>query len=174
MALFKKKQKDIVVEALKEKKLTKKEKYNKGLKFSRESFTKKFLKLATRHRKIDEEYFKDLEEVLIMSDVGVQFSLDLISKLKTEYKIKNYKNPKDMNKLIFDFLFKQYTKGKQNINQLNINKGELNIFLIAGVNGVGKTTTIGKLTKRLIDKGNKVSLAAGDTFRAGAVAQLQI
>lgn len=174
MALFKKKQNDIVIEAIKVSSLSKEDKYNLGLKKSRESFTKKFLKLATRHRTIDEDYFKDLEEVLIMADVGVQFSLSLIEKLKAEVKLKNLDNPEDMNQLIFDFLFKNYTEGNEELSKLNITDGELNVILVTGVNGVGKTTSIGKLTKRLMDEGKTVSLAAADTFRAGAVAQLQV
>lgn len=174
MGLFKKKNEDIIVKALKETKTTKQEKYEKGLKNSRESFTKKFLKLATRHRVIDEKYFQDLEEVLIMADVEVQFSLNLLKKLKEEVKLKNLKDPSKMNELIFEYLFKQYTDGKGSVNKLSIVQNELNIILITGVNGVGKTTSIGKITNKLVNDGYKVSLAAADTFRAGAVAQLKV
>ncbi len=176
MAFFrrKKKEQDIVKETIKEKKQSKEEKYSKGLKTSRESFTKKILKLATKGRKINEEYFKELEETLIMADIGVQYTIELIEKLKTETKIKKLTEAEDVNKLIFEFLFKNYTNGEKELNKLNIVKGELNVILITGVNGVGKTTTIGKLTKKLLDEGYEVSLAAGDTFRAGAVAQLQV
>lgn len=175
MALFKSRKKnDIVVKALQESKKTKSEKYETGLKTSRDSFTKKILKLATKHRNINEEYFKDLEEVLIMADVGVSFTMDLIEKLKTETKIKNITDSKKMNKLIFDFLFKTYSNGKEGISKINIIDGELNVILVMGVNGVGKTTTIGKLAKIFVDQGKEVSLAAADTFRAGAVAQLEV
>ncbi len=154
--------------------LRKSEKYKKGLKLAKESFTKKIKKLATRHRQVDEEYFKDLEETLIMADVGIQFTIELIKQLKSEVKIKGLKEPELMNDLIFDFLFKNYTNGNENLNKLNITKGELNVILVTGVNGVGKTTTIGKLAKKLVDEGYDVALAAGDTFRAGAVAQLGV
>lgn len=175
MGLFrKKKDKDIVKEALKERKLTKSEKYEKGLKTSREGFGKKFLRLATKYRKVNEDYFKELEEVFIMADIGVQFTMDLIKKLKDESKIKNITDTDEINKLIIEFLHKQYTLGNEEIHKLNIKDGELNVILVMGVNGVGKTTTIGKLTKRLMDQGKVVALAAGDTFRAGAVAQLQV
>lgn len=175
MALFKKKkQKDIVIDAVKESRLTKHEKYQKGLKSSRDSFAKKILKLATKHRKVNEDYFAELEEILIMSDIGVQFTMDLISKMKDESKIKNITEVSQINDLIINFLVKQYTSGIDGVNKLNIVDGELNIILVMGVNGVGKTTTIGKLTHRLISEGKKVALAAGDTFRAGAVAQLQV
>ncbi len=176
MGLFKKnkKNKDIVKQAIEDSVLTKSEKYEKGLKISRESFAKKILKLATKHRKINEEYFKELEELLIMADVGVKFSLNLISKIKTEVKIKNITESEKINELIFKLLFENYSNGKNNSAQLNLSENELNIILIMGVNGVGKTTTIGKLVKYFISKEKKVSLAAADTFRAGAVKQLQI
>ncbi len=175
MALFKKKkQTDIVKEAIQETKLTKSEKYKKGLKTSREGFAKKILKLATKHRKVNEEYFQELEEIFIMADIGVQFTMDLIKKLKEESKVKNIQEVEEVNKLIVDYLTKQYTSGMEGIHKLNLVDGELNVILVMGVNGVGKTTTIGKLTRRLLDEGKKVALAAGDTFRAGAVAQLQV
>ncbi len=175
MALFKKKkQTDIVKEAIQETKLTKSEKYKKGLKTSREGFAKKILKLATKHRKVNEEYFQELEEIFIMADIGVQFTMDLIKKLKEESKVKNIQEVEDVNKLITEYLTKQYTLGMEGIHKLNLVEGELNVILVMGVNGVGKTTTIGKLTRRLLDEGKKVALAAGDTFRAGAVAQLQV
>ncbi len=175
MALFKKKkQTDIVKDAFQEKKLTKHEKYHKGLKTSREGFGKKFLKLATKYRQVNEDYFQELEEVFIMADIGVQFTMDLIKKLKEESKVKNITETEDINKLIVEFLTKQYTAGMEGIHKLDLVEGELNVILVMGVNGVGKTTTIGKLTRRLMDEGKTVALAAADTFRAGAVAQLQV
>ncbi len=175
MALFKKKkQEDIVKETIKEVKLSKSEKYDKGLKATRESFFKKIKKLATKHRKVDEEYFAELEELFIMADIGVQFTMDLLEKLKAEAKLIKDATPEDINKIIVEYLTKQYTKGMENIQRLNLKDGELNIILVIGVNGVGKTTTIGKLTKRLMDEGKTVALAAADTFRAGAVAQLKV
>ncbi len=176
MALFKKKnkQQDIVKEAITETKLSKSEKYNKGLKTSREGFAKKFLKLATKHRKVNEDYFTDLEEIFIMADIGVQFTMDLIKKLKEESKVKNIQDTEEINKLIVEYLTKQYTLGMEGIHKLDLKDDQLNIILVMGVNGVGKTTTIGKLTNRLMEEGKTVSLAAADTFRAGAVAQLQV
>ncbi len=175
MALFKKnKQTDVVKSAIQETKLSKHEKYVKGLKTSREGFTKKILKLATKHRKVNEDYFADLEEIFVMADIGIQFTMDLIKKLKEESKVKNITEVEDINKLIADYLVEQYTLGMEGIHKLDLVDGELNIILVMGVNGVGKTTTIGKLTKRLLDEGKTVALAAGDTFRAGAVAQLQV
>lgn len=178
MAFFRRKkkdkEKDIVKETIEEKKISKEEKYSKGLKKTKESFVKKIRKLATSRREIDENYFKDLEETLIMADIGVQYSIELVAKLKSEVKLKNLKDAEKINELIFKFLFENYTNGDEELNKLNIIKGELNVILVTGVNGVGKTTTIGKLTKNLMEQGYSVSLAAADTFRAGAVAQLQV
>lgn len=176
MAFFKRKKKeqDIVKEAIAEKKLSKEEKYSKGLKESKESFIKKIRKLATSRREIDEEYFKKLEETLIMADIGVQYSIDLTNKIKSEVKLKNIKEPNEINELVFKLMFENYTNGDESLNKLNIIKDELNIILVTGVNGVGKTTTIGKLTKQLLEDGYSVSLAAADTFRAGAVDQLKV
>ncbi|BDU67512.1 MAG: signal recognition particle receptor FtsY [Candidatus Tyloplasma litorale] len=174
MGIFKKKNTDEVVSAIKKAKLSKSEKYNKGLKTSRENFTRRFLKLATKYRKVNSEYFVELEELLIMADVGVQFTMSLINSLKEEAKLKNIQDPIKMNELIFNFLFKQYSNKKNESVELNLIDNELNVILVMGVNGVGKTTTIGKLTKRLKDEGKNVVLAAADTFRAGAVAQLKI
>ncbi len=175
MSLFKKnKQKDFVKEAIQETKLTKSEKYSKGLKTSREGFGKKFLKLATKHRKVNEDYFNELEEIFIMADIGVNFTMDLIKKLKEESKVKNIQDTEEINKLIVEYLTKQYTLGMEDIHKLDLKDDQLNVILVMGVNGVGKTTTIGKLTRRLIDEGKTVALAAADTFRAGAVAQLQV
>ncbi len=175
MALFKKnKQQDIVKEKLQETKLTKEEKYSKGLKASRDGFGKKILKLVTKHREVNEEYFTELEEIFIMADIGVQFTMDLLKKLREESKVKNITSVEEINNLIIEYLTKQYTLGMEDIHRLDIKDDQLNVILVMGVNGVGKTTTIGKLTKRLMDEGNKVSLAAADTFRAGAVAQLQV
>ncbi len=175
MALFKKKkQEDIVKEAIQETKLTKSEKYKKGMKSSREGFGRKILKLATKHRKVNEDYFADLEESLIMADIGAQFTMDLLKLLKEEARIKNIQETEEINKLIITYLTKQYTAGMEDIHRLNLKDDQLNVILVMGVNGVGKTTTIGKLTKRLMDEGKTVALAAADTFRAGAVAQLQV
>ncbi len=174
MALFKRKNKDKILDTVKETRNSSSQKYRNGLKKSREGFTKKIRKLATKHRKIDEQYFTDLEELLIMSDVGVSYVSELIPLLKTEVKIKNISDPSEMSELIFEFLFKKYLDKKADVTKLNLIDGELNTILIMGVNGVGKTTTIGKLTKMLIDDGKKVALAAADTFRAGAVAQLKV
>ncbi len=175
MALFKKKKEnDIVKQVIQEKKLSKHEKYIKGMKTSREGFARKIKKLATKHRSVNEDYFQELEEIFVMADLGIQFTMDLLKKLKEESKVRGITDVEEINKLIVDFLTEQYTSGMEGVHKLNLVEGELNVILVMGVNGVGKTTTIGKLTRRLLAEGKTVALAAGDTFRAGAVAQLQV
>lgn len=176
MGIFKrlKKNNDKVVDLIKESRDSSVNKYDKALKTSRDSFIKKIKVLATKHRKIDEEYFNELEELLIMSDVGIKYTSILIPKLKNEIRINKITDVNEINQLIFEFLFKNYLDDKNEISRLDLVDGELNIILVIGVNGVGKTTSIGKLTNKLTKEGKKVSLAAGDTFRAGAVSQLKV
>ena len=171
--LRKQKQNDIVLDAAKKARISSTDKYNDGLKTSRDSFSKKFLNLATKYRKIDEDYFKELEELLITSDVGVQYTMDILPKIKDAAKRKNIQDAKKMNELIFEFLFEKYLDDKKPLD-IQLADGELNIILVTGVNGVGKTTTIGKLANILLKQGKTVNLAAADTFRAGAVAQLKM
>lgn len=174
--VFKKKKKDKIVETIKvsrEESLD--EKYKKGLKKSRESFIYKLKKLVTKYREIDDDYFNELEEILIMSDVGAQYVDKLIKKIKEEAKINKAKTPEQSEKIIFDYLFKNYLKdSSSDENDINLSKDKLNVILVIGVNGVGKTTSIGKLSFYLKNKGYKITLAAADTFRAGAVDQLEI
>ena len=170
--LLKQQPKDIVLEKIEEVKKDNTEKYSSALFTSRESFTKKIQKLITKHREIDEEYFEDLEEVLITADVGAAYAMKLIEALKTEVRINKVTDINDMNEVIFEKMFGDYLDGDEGITKLNLTAGELNVILVIGVNGVGKTTSIGKLSKKFKDEGYKVSLAAADTFRAGAVAQL--
>ncbi len=166
------------IKQVKEEEIVKK--YEKGLKKSSESFTKKLKKLATKNRKIDEEYFNELEEILIYADLGAIYTLEIIEKLKEEARINNTKNASELNELIIEYFLQRYQKKSKkkketlvDESELNIKKGELNIIIVIGVNGVGKTTSIGKLVKRLKDEDWKVSIAAADTFRAGAVKQLE-
>jgi len=178
MSLFKrlrrnKKQQDEVLTAVKEvRTVSVSEKYDSGMKKSRESFTKKIQSLITKHREVNEEYFKELEEVLIMSDVGVAYVMKLVEDLKTQARIKNVTSPEEMNEMIFSYLFEKYLDGEEDTTKLNIAEDRMSVFLVIGVNGVGKTTSIGKLTKKLVDEGKKVHMVAADTFRAGAVQQL--
>jgi fused signal recognition particle receptor len=170
----KKQQDDVVLDAIQESKKDNVDKYSKAMKKSRDSFTKKIKILATRHKEIDEGYFDELEETLITSDLGATYVMRLVEKLKTEVRVSGVKKPEEMTEVIFEKMFSDYVGKEKDVTELKLKDGELNVILVIGVNGVGKTTSIGKLTKRFQDEGKTVALAAADTFRAGAVEQLRI
>ncbi len=169
----KKQNKDQVLEALQESRVSKK--YEQGLKKSKDSFTKKIKLLSKKHLKIEESYFDDLEELLILADLGADYTANFIEELKKEVRLKKITETDDLPDVIFELLFKTYFDKKESaeIVKLNLTTDHLNVILVIGVNGVGKTTSIGKLTKMLKNQNYKVGLVAGDTFRAGAVAQLK-
>lgn len=153
------------------------EKFKEGLTKTRDSFAGKMNDLVARYRKVDEEFFEELEELLISADVGVTTVMDLIDELKMEVKRQNIHDTKEVQAVISEKLVEIYQgddDGGSGINKLNLEKGRLNVVLFVGVNGVGKTTTIGKLAHKLKSEGNSVMLAAGDTFRAGAIEQLEV
>ena len=118
--------------------------------------------------------FEELEEVLIGADVGVATVMELIDELKSEVKRRNIQDPKEVQSVISEKLVEIYEGGEQEASELRVEDGRLNIILFVGVNGVGKTTTIGKLAHQFIKEGKNVVLAAGDTFRAGAIDQLEV
>ncbi|MFC4387371.1 signal recognition particle-docking protein FtsY [Gracilibacillus marinus] len=147
--------------------------YKEGLSKTRKSFSEKINDLVARYRKVDEDFFEDLEEVLISADVGVSTVLDLIDELKMEVKRQNISDTSEVKTVISEKLVEIYNGDDDETNkELNIKENELTIMLFVGVNGVGKTTTIGKLAHQLKSEGKKVLLTAGDTFRAGAIEQL--
>ncbi|MFC4404608.1 signal recognition particle-docking protein FtsY [Gracilibacillus xinjiangensis] len=151
------------------------DKYKDGLSKTRKSFSEKINDLVARYRKVDEDFFEDLEEVLIGADVGVSTVLDLIDELKMEVKRRNINDSKEVKSVISEKLVDIYygEDGKEEAAVgLNMQADELTVILFVGVNGVGKTTTIGKLAHQLKSEGKKVLLTAGDTFRAGAIEQL--
>ncbi|WP_301108940.1 signal recognition particle-docking protein FtsY [Sporosarcina sp.] len=150
------------------------EKFKDGLTKTRDSFTSKVNDLVSRFRVVDEEFFEELEEVLLQADVGFDTVMELIDLLKDEVKRKNIKDTAGMQSLISEKLVEIYNSGEEMSNELNIEEGRLNVILMVGVNGVGKTTTIGKMAARLQKEGKTVMLAAGDTFRAGAIEQLVV
>ena len=151
------------------------EKYKEGMKKTRSSFSTKINDLIARYRKVDEEFFEELEEVLITADVGVMTVMDLIDELKMEVKRQNIKDAKEVKEVISEKLVEiYYGVDGEEIEQLNIQDGQLSVILVVGVNGVGKTTSIGKLAYQLKQQGKDVILAAGDTFRAGAIEQLEV
>lgn len=150
-------------------------KYKKGMEKTRQSFSGKINDLIARYRKVDEDFFDELEEVLITADVGVMTVMDLIDILKMEVKRLNIKDTSEIKEVISEKLVElYYGDDDQQIAALNIVENDLTIILVVGVNGVGKTTSIGKMANKLKAEGKRVVLAAGDTFRAGAIEQLEV
>ena len=150
------------------------EKFKEGLVKTRDSFNGKLNDLFARYRKVDEEFFEELEEILIMADVGVHTVLELVEELKLEVKKRNIQDPEEVREIIVEKFVQIYESDDENLNDLQIQPEGLTIILFVGVNGVGKTTTIGKMAYNLKSEGKKVMLAAGDTFRAGAIQQLEV
>lgn len=150
------------------------EKFKDGLEKTRNSFQNKVNDLVSRYRKVDEDFFEELEEVLISADVGFTTVMELIDELKKEVQRRNIQDPKEVQSVISEKLVEIYNSGDEQISELNIQDGRLNVILLVGVNGVGKTTTIGKLAHKMKQEGKSVVLAAGDTFRAGAIEQLEV
>ncbi|ADP32108.1 signal recognition particle-docking protein FtsY [Bacillus atrophaeus] len=150
------------------------EKFKEGLEKTRSSFQDKVNDLVSRYRKVDEDFFEELEEVLIGADVGFTTVMELIDELKKEVKLRNIQDPQEVQSVISEKLVEIYNSGDEQVSDLNIQVGRLNVILLVGVNGVGKTTTIGKLAHKLKEEGKSVVLAAGDTFRAGAIEQLEV
>lgn len=148
-------------------------KFRDGLAKTRDSFSGKMNDLVYRYRKIDEDFFEELEEILIQADVGFDTVMKIVEELKIEVQRKNISNPEDVQSVISEKLVEIYEAGQEEPNALNIQDG-LTVILFVGVNGVGKTTTIGKLAHKFNQEGKKVLLAAGDTFRAGAIEQLEV
>lgn len=148
------------------------EKYDAGLDKSRKNFTDHINDLAARYREIDEEYLEELENALIMADVGVNMVMNIVDEIRKEVRVQNITDPKLINDLIVDKMFVIYANQGFMSTKLNVNNEGLNVILMVGVNGVGKTTTISKLANQFKKDGKKVMLAAGDTFRAGAINQL--
>ena len=147
------------------------EKYDRSLKKTRTGFGARLNAFFANFRSVDEEFFEELEELLIMSDVGVQVASNLTEELRYEAKLENAKKPEALRRVIIEKLVELYEKDGQSNANINFQDG-LTVMLFVGVNGVGKTTSIGKLAHRYKQAGKKVMLVAADTFRAGAVAQL--
>ncbi|MDF7683189.1 signal recognition particle-docking protein FtsY [Lactobacillus sp. ESL0679] len=148
--------------------------YEKGLAKTNKGFGARLNQFFAQFRSVDEDFFDDLEELLIESDVGFETAEELTSELKDEAKLQKAKSHNDLKKLIVEKLVDLYDKNgdAENEKLRSHDDGQPNIYLFVGVNGAGKTTTIGKLAKRFKDQGKSVLLAAADTFRAGAVEQL--
>ena len=146
--------------------------FKEGLEKTRKGFVEKVTELITRRKKIDEEFYEELEEILIGADVGVNTVMKLIDDLRVEVKARKIEEASDLQPILSEKLI-ELLRGDEE-NELRMNPDGLTVILFVGVNGVGKTTTIGKLAHRYKQEGKSVLLAAGDTFRAGAIEQLEV
>lgn len=149
------------------------EKFKSGLSKTRDSFAGKMNDLVKNYRKVDEEFFEELEDLLISADVGVPTVMDLVEELKDEARTRNIKDSVELQSVISEKLAEFLKKTDEEMD-LNLQDDELTVILVVGVNGAGKTTTIGKLAHQFKQEGKSVLLAAGDTFRAGAIEQLGV
>ncbi|MFO1445870.1 signal recognition particle-docking protein FtsY [Bacillus sp. Bva_UNVM-123] len=150
------------------------DKFKDGLAKTRDNFSGKVNELVARYRKVDEDFFEELEEILIQADVGFDTVMKLVEELKMEVKRKNIQDPQEVQSVISEKLVDIYEAGGNSSSELNIQSDALTVILFVGVNGVGKTTTIGKLAHKFKSEGKSVLMAAGDTFRAGAIEQLEV
>ncbi len=146
--------------------------YEKGLEKTRIDFTNQLNNLSKKYKKIDHAYFEELEEILIGADIGVNTVVNFIDHLTSRVKKENITDVEDLKEIIVDEMFIIYVNNEIIVNKINYNAEGPTVIMFVGVNGVGKTTTIGKFAHKLINEGKKVLLVAGDTFRAGAIPQL--
>ena len=149
------------------------ENYQKGLEKTRKEFSNQLGTLSKKYRRVNDEYFEELENILIMADIGVNTVMDFIDQLKKRVKKEHIESPEDLREIIVDEMFIIYVNNDIIVNKIQYAENGPTVILFVGVNGVGKTTTIGKLAYQLKEQGKKVLLVAGDTFRAGAVEQIQ-
>ena len=156
------------------KKQNKVDKYVAGMEKTGSTFSRKIKEIQSRHNEIDENFFDELEDALIMSDISVELVMDIIDEIKKEVKLENVTDPKLISEIIADKMFVIYANKSIVDTELNIIDDRLNVILMVGVNGAGKTTSIAKIANKYIKEGKKVLIAAADTFRAGAVKQLSV
>lgn len=149
------------------------EKYDKGLEKTRKEFVSELSKLSKKYKNIDDNYFEELEDILIMADIGVNTVVNFVDRLKTRVKTEKIEDASILKDIIIDELFIMYVGNDIIDSKIHYSTEGPTVILFVGVNGVGKTTTIGKLANQLKNEGKKVLLVAGDTFRAGAIEQLE-
>ena len=149
------------------------EAYSKGMEKTSKEFVNKINILNSKYKKVSPEYFESLEEIFIMADIGVDTVMKFIDKLKKRVKEENIVDSKDLMDIIIDEMFIIYVNNEIIVNKINYSKEGPTVILFVGVNGVGKTTSIGKIAYKLKKEGKKVLLVAGDTFRAGAIEQIK-
>ncbi|MED1947578.1 MULTISPECIES: signal recognition particle-docking protein FtsY [Brevibacillus] len=150
------------------------QKFTDGLAKTRDLLVEKVEDLVRRYKKIDDDFFDELEEILITSDVGVNTVMELIDDLRTEVRKQKIENAIDLQPILSEKLVALLKNDDGADTALNVEDGRLNVILFVGVNGVGKTTTIGKMAHMFRQQNKKVLLAAGDTFRAAAIEQLEV
>ncbi|HJE19717.1 signal recognition particle-docking protein FtsY [Aliicoccus persicus] len=149
-------------------------KFKQGLEKSRERFQTEINALMAQYRTVDEDFFEALEEILIGADVGFNTVMELTDELRREAQLKNITETTELRETIIEKMVEIYNRNDALDDEMNMQDDGLTVILVVGVNGVGKTTSIGKLAHRYVSEGKSVMLAAGDTFRAGAINQLQI
>ena len=159
--VFKKEEKELV------------DSYDKGLEKTRKEFTSKLNLLTMKHNIIDEEYYEELEDILISADICVNTVMEFTKKIRERVKKENITSATDLKEIIVDEMFIIYVQNEIIVNKIQYAKEGPTVLLFVGVNGVGKTTSIGKIAYKLKQEGKKVLLIAGDTFRAGAIEQLE-
>ena len=147
--------------------------YDKGLEKTRKEFVSKLSLLGIKYTKIDEEYYEELEQLLIMADIGVNTVMNFMDKLRRRVKEENINSTKELTEVIIDELLIIYVNSDNLSDKINLQEEGPTVLLMVGVNGVGKTTTIAKLAYKYINEGKKVMMIAADTFRAGAIPQLE-
>ena len=148
------------------------DKYQEGLAKSRKNFSSKLNNLSERYKTVNQDYFDELEQILIESDAGISFTLNVIEEVLDQSKKEHITEPKKINEILVDKMFVGYAEKGDIQNDVVFKKDGPTVLLVVGVNGVGKTTTIAKLAYRYLNQGKKVLLVGADTFRAGAVEQL--
>ncbi|MBQ3001252.1 MAG: signal recognition particle-docking protein FtsY [Bacilli bacterium] len=153
--------------------LQKANKYQLGMKKTRSGLLSKLKNVLSGYDQVTEDLFDDLTDAFIMADIGVSTTLDFIEELKEDERVEGIHDPKELQPIIVDKMFELYLKNEIVDANLNLEKDGLSVLLFVGVNGVGKTTSIAKIAYRLKNEGKKILLAAGDTFRAGAIEQLE-
>ena len=149
------------------------EKYEEGLAKTRKEFSTELASLSKKYKNIDDDYFEELEDILIMSDIGVNTVVKFVDKLKKRVKEESIKDTDTLKEIIIDELLIMYVDNGVLKSKINYSDEGPTVILFIGVNGVGKTTSIGKIANKLKKEGKKVLLVAADTFRAGAIEQLK-
>lgn len=150
------------------------EKYRIGMEKTRKGSLSGLKRIFSGKTEINDDLFDELEEIFVMADIGVDTVVEFIDQLKSDARVKGITSASDLQPIIVDKMFDIYLKGEIVNSNLRYNKEGLSVFLFVGVNGVGKTTTIAKIANKLTKEGKKVLIAAGDTFRAGAIEQIKI